>query len=95
MIRNLRDPTLQDIALWNVMESHDINRLTKYCVNSRLLGVSGLWGVVNTAGWACKGRLEAQESTTWELMFRMNVVSTLRTARALLPLLRLTKGRRS
>nr|XP_024217898.1 uncharacterized protein LOC106684354 [Halyomorpha halys] len=54
---------------------------------------ASLWAVVNTAGYACKGRLEAQESAAWELMFRVNVVATLRTARALLPLLRVTQGR--
>lgn len=56
-------------------------------------GQNGLWAVVNTAGYACKGRLEAQESAAWELMFRVNVVATLRTARALLPLLKVTQGR--
>ncbi|XP_014242703.1 corticosteroid 11-beta-dehydrogenase isozyme 2 [Cimex lectularius] len=56
-------------------------------------GENGLWAVVNTAGAVVKGRLEAQESYQWESMFKVNVVGTLRTARSLLPLLKVTKGR--
>uniref|UniRef100_T1HST2 Corticosteroid 11-beta-dehydrogenase n=1 Tax=Rhodnius prolixus TaxID=13249 RepID=T1HST2_RHOPR len=53
----------------------------------------GLWAVVHTAGVVVKGRLEVQESCLWDSMFKVNVVGTLRTARALLPLLKVTKGR--
>uniref|UniRef100_A0A023EZV8 Putative corticosteroid 11-beta-dehydrogenase n=1 Tax=Triatoma infestans TaxID=30076 RepID=A0A023EZV8_TRIIF len=56
-------------------------------------GQHGLWAVVHTAGVVVKGRLEVQESCLWDSMFKVNVVGTLRTARALLPLLKVTKGR--
>ncbi|KAF6205256.1 hypothetical protein GE061_019424 [Apolygus lucorum] len=56
-------------------------------------GQNGLWAVINTAGVAVKGRLESQESCQWDSMFKINVVGTLRAARALVPLLRITQGR--
>ncbi|BES93383.1 short chain dehydrogenase [Nesidiocoris tenuis] len=56
-------------------------------------GQNGLWAVINTAGVAVKGRLESQESCQWDSMFKINVVGTLRSARALLPLIRVTQGR--
>lgn len=52
----------------------------------------GLWGVVNTAGLCCRGRLEAQDGSVWDAMLRLNVVGSLRAARALLPLLRNKRG---
>ncbi|XP_075233474.1 D-beta-hydroxybutyrate dehydrogenase, mitochondrial [Lycorma delicatula] len=56
-------------------------------------GEDGLWSVINTAGVCLKGRLESQDSCQWDTVLKVNVVGTLRTARAFLPLLRTTKGR--
>ncbi|CAH0768528.1 unnamed protein product [Bemisia tabaci] len=56
-------------------------------------GEDGLWAVINTAGMCLKGRLDQQESSLWDAMFKINVVGTLRTARAFLPLLQIKQGR--
>lgn len=56
-------------------------------------GEDGLWSVINTAGVCLKGRLESQDSCQWDTVLKVNVVGTLRTARAFLPLLRTAKGR--
>lgn len=55
--------------------------------------VSGLWAVINTTGLIYRGRLDQQDITHWEAMFKTNVVGVLRTARAFQGLLRNTSGR--
>lgn len=56
-------------------------------------GEDGLWAVVNTAGICFKGRLGLQESCQWDAMIKVNLIGTLRTARAFLPLLKNKQGR--
>lgn len=56
-------------------------------------GEDGLWAVVNTAGICYKGRLDLQESCQWDAMIKVNLIGTLRTARAFLPLLKNKQGR--
>jgi len=56
-------------------------------------GEDGLWAVINTAGVCYKGRLDQQDSCHWDAMLKVNVIGTLRTARAFLALLRNKQGR--
>lgn len=54
--------------------------------------LAGLWAVINTAGVCFKGKLEQQDSSQWETMFRVNVFGMLRAARTFMPLLKNKKG---
>lgn len=56
-------------------------------------GEDGLWAVINTSGICYKGKLDQQESSKWDAMFKVNVFGMLRTARTFMPLLKNKKGR--
>lgn len=63
------------------------NFLTFYCF------FAGITAVINTAGSVVRGRIENQDSSHWEGMFKTNVLGSLRIARAFIGLLRPTRGR--
>lgn len=56
-------------------------------------GERGIRAVINTAGCVYRGRIENQDAQQWEQMFKMNVLGSLRAARAFSGLLRPTRGR--
>ncbi|KAK9870062.1 hypothetical protein WA026_006156 [Henosepilachna vigintioctopunctata] len=56
-------------------------------------GEDGIWAVINTNGLIYKGRLDQQDVSLWDAMFKTNVVGILRAARAFQGLLRNTSGR--
>ena len=55
--------------------------------------ISGIMAVINTAGSVVRGRIESQDSSHWDSMFKTNVLGSLRIARAFIGLLRPTRGR--
>jgi len=59
----------------------------------RRTGETGLAGLVNNAGIAVAGPLEALPTEAWREQFEVNVLGVVRVTRALLPLLRLGSGR--
>ncbi|XP_044755070.1 D-beta-hydroxybutyrate dehydrogenase, mitochondrial-like [Coccinella septempunctata] len=56
-------------------------------------GEDGLWAVINTTGLIYRGRLDQQDISHWEAMFKTNLVGVLRTSRAFQGLPRNTSGR--
>ncbi|KAL3266260.1 hypothetical protein HHI36_010440 [Cryptolaemus montrouzieri] len=56
-------------------------------------GEDGIWAVINTTGLIYKGRLDLQDTSHWEAMFKTNVIGVLRSARVFQGLLRNTSGR--
>lgn len=66
--------------------------LFSICIDGYVL-LSGIWAVINTADVCLKGRIEIQESSQWETLFKTNVFGTLRTARTFYPLLVSQRGK--
>lgn len=48
--------------------------------------------MINTAGLACRGRLEGQDTAYWDAVMKQNVTGTLRVTKTFMPLLRNKKG---
>lgn len=57
------------------------------------VGVFGLFGLVNNAGIAVAGPLEAVSITDWRRQFEVNVIGQVAVTQAFLPLLRQGRGR--
>jgi NAD(P)-dependent dehydrogenase (short-subunit alcohol dehydrogenase family) len=57
------------------------------------VGVFGLWGLVNNAGIAVAGPLEAVPVEDWRRQFDVNVIGQVAVTQAFLPLLRQGRGR--
>ena len=54
---------------------------------------SGLWGIVNNAGWATFGEVEWVSLDTYRKALEVNVVGLLAGVKAVLPLIRQARGR--
>lgn len=53
----------------------------------------GIQAIINTSGCVFRGKIEAQNTQMWESMFKVNVLGSLRIARAFFGLLKPTRGR--
>ena len=54
---------------------------------------SGLWGIVNNAGWATFGEVEWVSLETYRKALEVNVVGLLAGVKTVLPLIRQARGR--
>lgn len=56
-------------------------------------GELGISAVINTSGSFYRGKIECQDVQQWEQMFKINILGSLRVAKAFLNFLRPTRGR--
>ena len=66
---------------------------TPSCIYLTQLSSSGLWGIVNNAGWATFGEVEWVAVDTHRRALEVNVLGVLAGVKTMLPLIRAARGR--
>merc|ERR1719228_264355 len=89
-LRSLGRSKLHVLQL-DVTDSNQWEEVKRYVTNHS--STSGLWGIVNNAGWATFGEVEWVQMDTYRRAMDINVFGVLKGIKTFLPLIRKARGR--
>lgn len=91
-LRGLANPRLKVIQL-DITKQEDWDKALEYVKKNLISTSSGLWGIVNNAGWATFGEVEWVGMDTYKRAMDINVFGLIAGIKTFLPLIRSAKGR--
>lgn len=91
-LRGLANPRLKVIQL-DITKQEDWDKALEFVQKNLISTSSGLWGIVNNAGWATFGEVEWFGIDTYKKAMDINVFGLIAGIKTFLPLIRSAKGR--
>jgi len=91
-LRELANPRLKVIQL-DITKQEDWDKALVFVKENLISTSSGLWGIVNNAGWATFGEVEWVSIDTYKKAMDINVFGLIAGIKTFLPLIRSAKGR--
>lgn len=91
-LRGLASPRLKVIQL-DITRQEDWDNALVFVKENLISTSSGLWGIVNNAGWATFGEVEWVSIDTYKKAMDINVFGMISGIKTFLPLIRSAKGR--
>lgn len=91
-LRELANPRLKVIQL-DITKQEDWDKALVFVKDNLISTSSGLWGIVNNAGWATFGEVEWVGMDTYRRAMDINVFGMIAGIKTFLPLIRSAKGR--
>jgi len=91
-LRDLNNPRIKVVQL-DVTKQEDWDKVAVFVKQNLISTSSGLWGIVNNAGWATFGEVEWVSLDTYKRAMEVNVFGLIRGVKTMLPLIRGAKGR--
>lgn len=91
-LRDLNNPRIKVVQL-DVTQQEDWDKVAVFVKQNLISTSSGLWGIVNNAGWATFGEVEWVSLDTYKRAMEVNVFGLIRGVKTMLPLIRGAKGR--
>jgi len=91
-LRGLNNPRLKVIQL-DITKQEDWEKALDFVQKNLIATSSGLWGIVNNAGWATFGEVEWVGMDTYRKAMDINVFGLISGIKTFLPLIRSAKGR--
>jgi len=91
-LRKINNPRLNVIQL-DITKQEDWDKALVFVKQNLISTSSGLWGIINNAGWATFGEVEWVSMDTYKKAMDINVFGLINGIKTFLPLIRSAKGR--